>query len=352
MILKKAAFTLFLCGGVLLSAAVAQAQQPTTTGGNNSSDPKTACDPEYMDALESRAWLEAQREITQNQNLISKPDSVLEYTCFNSFLNHLAKNFNVSGVKRLFSETDNWGGHPPGINDTSTDTTLDNVVRQSMKSYLERNFKEKFIGDRLDEDYAGSSNGPEEQVSGKDYTCDRMAKVWEMARCLNFMQKPDQDGFFDFPWYAENDPRKLPGTMVACTPPQGSGSGGGSGGGQSQGQNLIKDLALPSAFNKKQDTYTMETTGGGGGGGGSGGGAMEVQEPFTDDTPYKEDKIVTNLDKIKPGSCGHSIKTGITVSRDGQNFDEIVCTNPACAASSAGGQCSTTVQTPGGGGGG
>src|SRR5437016_4882806 len=44
--------------------------------------PTTPCDPEYMDALEARAYLEAQREVAQNQNYILKPDSVLEYTCF------------------------------------------------------------------------------------------------------------------------------------------------------------------------------------------------------------------------------------------------------------------------------
>ena len=38
------------------------------------------CDPDYYESLEARAWLEAQREITQNQNLIYKPDSALEYT--------------------------------------------------------------------------------------------------------------------------------------------------------------------------------------------------------------------------------------------------------------------------------
>ena len=41
-----------------------------------------SCDSNYWRQLSSRAWLEAEREIMQNQNLIFKPDSVLQYTCF------------------------------------------------------------------------------------------------------------------------------------------------------------------------------------------------------------------------------------------------------------------------------
>lgn len=52
-------------------------------------DQRNTCDPEFWDVLTDRAWMEAQREITQNQNLIPRPDSVLEITCFDSFLDEL-----------------------------------------------------------------------------------------------------------------------------------------------------------------------------------------------------------------------------------------------------------------------
>ena len=51
-----------------------------------------SCDPNYYDSLASRAWLEAQREITQNQNLIFKPDSVLEYSCFAQNIRQIVNN--------------------------------------------------------------------------------------------------------------------------------------------------------------------------------------------------------------------------------------------------------------------
>ncbi len=51
---------------------------------------RNTCDPEFWDVLKDRAWQEAQREITQNNNIIARPDSVLSMTCFESFNDHLA----------------------------------------------------------------------------------------------------------------------------------------------------------------------------------------------------------------------------------------------------------------------
>ena len=47
------------------------------------------CDIEFWDVLKKRAWMEAQREITQNANLIPKADSVMSMSCFNGHLDHL-----------------------------------------------------------------------------------------------------------------------------------------------------------------------------------------------------------------------------------------------------------------------
>ncbi|GEM_PF-1546119 len=50
---------------------------------------RNTCDPDFWDVLKDRAWAEGQREITQNNNLIARPDSVLSLTCFDSFMDHL-----------------------------------------------------------------------------------------------------------------------------------------------------------------------------------------------------------------------------------------------------------------------
>jgi hypothetical protein len=322
--------------------------------------PATACDPEYMDALESRAWLEAQREITQNQNLISKPDSVLEYTCFNRFLNTMSKNWG----DRMFSETNHWGA-VIGVDKTSTDSTLDNVVRTTMLAYLTKNFQHNFLGGRLPgidyhlDDTQGSNpqgtnptgtpnfsttesspRGAEQIVNGgstpgslpedqQKYDCDRMAKVWELARCLNFMQRPDKESFFDFPWYKDHDPRDLPPGFAACQAPTLAATGGG----QQNGQGTdAYSQAMRSAFNGDDNDVKLYTL-------------QPDNDPFADDTRYKKDPVVSHLDLISPigsnnvNQCSGSIKTGITVIRNNAQYDEIICTNPGCAQPEGGGNC-------------
>lgn len=51
---------------------------------------RNTCDMEFMEVLKNKAWMEGQREISQNQNLISRPDSVLTLSCFNKHLDQLA----------------------------------------------------------------------------------------------------------------------------------------------------------------------------------------------------------------------------------------------------------------------
>ena len=66
-------------------------------------DERNTCDPEFWDVLKDRSWMEAQRELTQNQNLIPRPDSVLEMTCFDSFLDELG-----SHADSNFPSNPNW----------------------------------------------------------------------------------------------------------------------------------------------------------------------------------------------------------------------------------------------------
>lgn len=54
-------------------------------------DDRNTCDPEFWDVLKDRAWMEAQREITQNANIIPRPDSVLSVSCFHSYMQHQAR---------------------------------------------------------------------------------------------------------------------------------------------------------------------------------------------------------------------------------------------------------------------
>lgn len=265
----------------------------------------TACDPQYMDALEARAWMEAQREISQNQNLIVKPDSVLEYSCFNMFLNVVARD-----ASSMFSETRRWGDIP-GLGDTSQDAALTSLVFEAFSGYIEENFPHTYLGGRASADAstAGYTN-----VSSSSYVCDDMAVVWQEAKCLNMFDERAFDGFYDFAWYHRNDPRQLPGSsagFAACEPLSDA--------------PFNFDRMQQTAFNNRHTTHVLQT------------------ENPNDTTAYNVDNLVTFLNFILPAGtdatadwdtgCAPPIMTGISVQRAGTGtaaYPDAVCPNPGC----------------------
>ncbi len=271
--------------------------------------PETPCDPEYMDALEARAWMEAQREISQNKNLIYKPDSVLEYTCFDLFLNEAASNFPEN---RQFSETDRWDGHPEGFSFETTDEALTLVVLQPLIEYLVANFNTDAFdaGGYLNNRHNEIERLPILEVDGgTPYACAQMQLVWEAARCENFIEQTIFDGFYDWLHY-ENvawDPRmELDPWELMCE----------------EGDPRY-EVARISAFNEDQALFDVTT---------------EIFPPEGNAAPYLEDDIVTHLDFILPVGCNLAVPTGITVQRpDLGEYEEVVCTNPGCSSTTGGG---------------
>ncbi len=155
------------------------------------------CDPGYNQSINSKAWLEAQREVIQHQNLVFKADSVLEYTCFDSSLNNLAR---AAADRPFFSMSNRWG--PPAGNVASAlqPTGATNVPWHTS------NFNHPLLGGRADEPYPLAAG-----VSQRDYECDTMDRVWEVAKCMNFIDSPQNDAFFTFAQYvADPDKRYLP----------------------------------------------------------------------------------------------------------------------------------------------
>jgi hypothetical protein len=169
----------------------------------------STCDSTYYDSLEARAWLEAQREITQNQNLIFKPDSVLEYTCFESHLNQVA-----DASDNLFSGLSRWGG---GENMSSA---LGGIA-SAHRNYDQSNFAHDGLGGRGD--FSGFTPDlavhklASSTVSKDTYECKVMKEVWEKAKCMDFLADASHDGFFTFAEYAaeSDDKRFLP---SQCSP--------------------------------------------------------------------------------------------------------------------------------------
>ncbi len=172
----------------------------------------TPCDALYYESLSARAWLEAQREITQNQNIILKPDSVFEYTCFDRLVRELADH-----ADEMLSETSSYGSP---LSSTSMDNALQNLVGTSLIAYINNNFGSKSSGgyNLLAGHTAGAgiNHQPRAITNGTPYSCDIMSRVWNAAKCINFVSNNTTDGFFSFAEYATAaDKRVLP---TACTP--------------------------------------------------------------------------------------------------------------------------------------
>ena len=270
------------------------------------------CDPDYYESLEARAWLEAQREITQNQNLIFKSDSVLEYTCFDSYLTEL-----VAHAPDMFSESTRWGSSPGDMS-----TSLTNLVGAAINAYDTSNFNHNLLGGRSNSPYALSAS-----IGSGSYACNTMDQVWRLAKCMDFIDQASysgtaasaNDGFFTFAEYVSDpDKRFLP---TVC-------------GGPNQYQANIDQAVVDAS------------------------------------TPWQEDDVTTYFDLIYPptggaggggSTCGgpsSQIQTGLIVERSTDNgtgitrYVEKICVVPGCyygpaadAPSTSGSCCPFTAAT-------
>ena len=202
------------------------------------------CDEDFWEVLRARAWEEANREVTQNQNLIAKPDSVLSYICFDEYLDHMARYAGNHGPE----DPDRTGGffydlyvtfrQIPGsidpyltmgldmnsvleilILDNLTDgvSSLSGIEPAALlcgkDHYIDANFDHTFIGGR-----SGINAGLSSSVGSGSYNCNRMRQVYTFAKCYDFQER-SHDGFFTFEQYrdteaADNDYRMLP---TECT---------------------------------------------------------------------------------------------------------------------------------------
>lgn len=258
------------------------------------------CDALYYETLSARAWLEAQREITQNQNLILKPDSVFEYTCFDRLLRELADH-----ADEMLSETSSYG---TPLGSSSMDNALRRLVGDSLVSYINLNYGSKTSGvayNLLSGHTAGSpiTHSITNVTGGSAYSCDIMSRVWHAAKCINFVTDSPFDGFYTFDEYLYNagtttpalDKRHLP---TACAPITTSWSG-----------NITTALTSGSWTNDPVQTYQQYLT------------------PPTSCTG--------NCRCTLPGTSvvSPAIPTGVRVLKPGSgntNYQEHICLQPGC----------------------
>ncbi len=165
----------------------------------------SSCDPEFFESLEARAYLEAQREIIQNQNLILKPDSVLEYSCFDDHLDAAVRA--ISSSPGMFSDDSS----TYSTSGADIDGALDSIASLN-DSYDTSNFNYKYLADRHSAGYDTRNS-----ASSATYTCDQMSKAWQEAKCMDFIDESAHDGFYTFDYYESesDDLRRKP--TAACT---------------------------------------------------------------------------------------------------------------------------------------
>ncbi len=291
------------------------------------------CDTQVWQTMEARARLETEREIMQNQNLIFKADSILHYTCFDSFAAHAAKNVGV-----LFTHTTYFNGKLiiPWGPQYGMDTAMQNVVLEAMKSYVgqptDGNFAHPFLGGR------GYELGLQDPIitdvpsQGADYNCNAMSYVWKAAKCMNFMHTDNfalTDGFYPF---------------INLTPTQGGQAVEGY-----EGKNDVREYPEPCSGSTPitgstwLDMYRLSRNEN----------SFGVGDPlYQYQTPLRN-----NFDDVRkmvtPAACADPVPTGIQVILNvgSTPYPDGVCTNPGCSYVQQSRKCVPSAPTSGGGAG-
>ena len=230
-------------------------------GGLIPGNQRNTCSPDVMEVIENRAWEGAQREITQNANLIPRPDSVLSLTCFDSWLDDLA-DYSESNFPGDPDESDGRllnglltdlivvlpddiiSGIDPNLTEGYVlyaileilvlDQLMDvgSITGQVQDAlglalcggtklrYIEDNFPDLMIGDRAKTQsatpaYSSINAELDDDVDETGFNgCARMNQVWQRSKCYDFATEsplyksghsgPDHDRFYTLAEYEAN----------------------------------------------------------------------------------------------------------------------------------------------------
>jgi hypothetical protein len=270
-----AALVLSLCLSVFSSAVYAQNQ---------------VCDPEYMDTLKQRAWMQAQREIELNANLITKPDSVLNLTCFDQFLNHAAQSV------ALFNKSKT-------LKNALTSAVSTSLVVGDKYGYVGNGFQFSLLGGS----FSGKGNNLSSEVKPGPYgACKKMESVWMAVQCTNMDPNalfPDLEAFA-----TGKDKRRNPKQCAAQPPDTKTGWG--------------------KALARMRTEAVAE------------GNEVEINDSSYSDWPSSGidgyfDTVELFHNKWAPqnevGDCADGIPTGVQViPSSGPPYNEKICPNPGC----------------------
>jgi len=180
----------------------------------------SGCDADFMNQIYSRAWMEGERDLIKAQIRIRKPDSVLEYTCFNQLAFTTGRD-----AGPLFTDSTNWHTQSVSINGKIAGSSIGNVkidvymgskrlptsinqlVLSTLSKYLTHatagSFSHRFLG--------GSATALNYTAPGGGYDCSYMDQVHFLAKCADIVT---DDRFWSLAELITPDPRLLP---IQCT---------------------------------------------------------------------------------------------------------------------------------------
>ena len=155
------------------------------------------CETALWNQMTQRAFLHGQMDTEKAQTLMYKPDSVLEYTCFDRFMNWAMASGNMPYYMSEGRSVYPW------------------YIAAGTTNYINANFSHNYLGGRANVD------PPLPPVpASSDYVCDVMPRVWDLARCLQLIDEDPEDdmvSLIDFTTMA--DPRTLPAACTTGRPP-------------------------------------------------------------------------------------------------------------------------------------
>ncbi|MEM6812009.1 MAG: hypothetical protein AAF549_06035 [Pseudomonadota bacterium] len=270
------------------------------------------CDTQIWRQMHAKAWLESEREIMMNQNLIFKPDSVIEYTCFDQFVR-----INAWDGGNIFTHTNYFGSQ---IIPRGTPQSLEEIYQASITDavieYQTNNFNHNFLGGRaplIPVSPPDNANTPAtDSLTGSGYLCEHMANLWRATKCMNFIHNSNfesTDGFYPFD------------VIVGLNGPDVDGYAGGI----QDVRNWPTACGSESEITSWADQIELATNQG--------------DALYAFHTPLGQ--IYQNVyERTLPGTCTEAVLTGVTVvTQEGAaGYADGVCTNAGCGFTS-GGSC-------------
>ena len=167
-----------------------------SSGANDSKSDSAACDADFMNQIYARAFIESDREVAVAQQYVSRPDSVLELSCFDATSKEALEAYNP-----YFSANSD----TPGA--VAAGQSFTDVIKPAVRGYID-----SFYSDDLFTFESGAAFAYEASP------CDFLMSVQFLSRCANV--DTVGEGFYSFDTLTSVDPRidhlglACPGTAI------------------------------------------------------------------------------------------------------------------------------------------